>query len=155
SSLVTTLLIPPEALRDTGQAKYRALAYLAHGGMMANGQHATTLQPWFGPWFGTLYDISSVFILSLARTSVAIGLRDFVPTYLHRLGMEFEWAHRMGATLHIFMFINLYVTLVYSASVTAQRGAYATSVLVLMTSAAAATLLDRWKKRTGPWYFRL
>jgi len=91
----------------------------------------------------------------LAGTSVAIGLRDFVPTYLHRLGMEFEWAHKMGATLHLFMLINLYVTLVYRASVTAQRGAYATSVLVLMTSAAAATVLDRWKARTGSWHRRL
>jgi hypothetical protein len=155
SSMVTTILIPPEALRDTGQAKYRALAYLAHGSVMTNGQLATTIQPLFGPWFGTLYDLSSVMILSLAGTSVAIGLRDFVPTYLHRLGMEFEWAHKMGATLHIFMLINLYVTLVYRASVTAQRGAYATSVLVLMTSAAAATVLDRWRTRTGRWHGRL
>src|SRR6266478_6685590 len=155
SSLVTTTLIPGEALRDVREAKYRALAYLAHGGLMANGQYATTMHPLFGPWFGTLYDLSSVMILSLAGTSVAIGLRDFVPTYLHRLGMEFEWAHKMGATLHLFMLINLYVTLVYRASVTAQRGAYATSVLVLMTSAAAATVLDRWKARTGPWYRRL
>ena len=155
SALVTTTLIPPEAFHDENGAKNRALAYLAHGGLMANGHSAVQISPLFGPWFGTLYDVSSVMILSLAGTSVAMGLRDFVPTYLHRMGMEFEWAHKMGATLYIFALINLYVTLVYRASVTAQRGAYAASVLVLMTSAGAATVLDRWKTRSGSWPRRL
>ncbi len=155
SALVATTLIPPEAFANQDGAKNRALAYLAHGGAMANGLSATHINPLFGPWYGTLYDLSSVMILGLAGTSVAIGLRDFVPTYLHRLGMEFEWAHKMGATLHVFMLINIYVTLVYRASVTAQRGAYAASVLVLMTSAAAATVADRWKSRTGFWPRRL
>jgi hypothetical protein len=148
SALVTTTLIPPERFTDEFGAKNRALAYLAHGGV-------PEISPLFGPWFGTLYDLSSVLILSLAGTSVAIGLRDFVPAYLHRLGMEFEWAHKMGATLYLFMLVNLYVTLVYRASVTAQRAAYATSVLVLMTSAGVAVVIDRWKARTGPWRRRL
>jgi hypothetical protein len=161
SALVTTTLIPAEAFHDQNGAKNRALAYLAHGGVMTNGHHAVQISPLFGPWFGTLYDLSSVMILSLAGTSVAIGLRDFVPTYLHRMGMEFEWAHKMGATLFIFTLINLYVTLVYRASVTAQRSAYAASVLVLMTSAGTAAVLDRWKawKASGPrrlpWFYLL
>jgi hypothetical protein len=94
-------------------------------------------------------------ILGLAGTSVAIGLRDFVPGYLHRLGMELHLAHKMGATLLIFNLINIYVTVVFRASVTAQRGAYAASVLVLMTSAALAALLDRWQARHGPWIRRM
>jgi len=155
SALVTTTLIPPEAFHDENGAKNRALAYLAHGGVTTNGHSAMQISPLFGPWFGTLYDVSSVLILSLAGTSVAIGLRDFVPTYLHRMGMEFEWSHKMGATLFIFTLINLYVTLVYRASVTAQRGAYAASMLMLMTSAGTATVLDRWKTRRGPWPRRL
>jgi hypothetical protein len=155
SALVTTTLIPHEAFVNQDGAKNRALAYLAHGGALTDGHMADQINPLFGPWFGTFYDLSSVLILSLAGTSVAIGLRDFVPTYLHRLGMEFEWAHKMGATLQVFMLINLYVTLVYRASVTAQRGAYAASVLVLMTSAGAAVVLDRWKARTGHWTRRL
>ena len=155
SALVTTTLIPAEAFGDENGAKNRALAYLAHGGAMTNGHSAMQISPLFGPWFGTLYDVSSVMILGLAGTSVAIGLSDFVPTYLHRMGMEFEWAHKMGATLFLFTLINLYVTLLYRASVTAQRGAYAASVLVLMTSAGAATVLDRWKARSGPWPRRL
>jgi hypothetical protein len=155
SAMVTTTLIPPEAFRDENGAKNRALAYLAHGGLLTNGHGADQVNSLFGPWFGTLYDLSSVMILSLAGTSVAMGLRDFVPTYLHRMGMEFEWAHKMGATLFIFTLINLYVTLLYRASVAAQRSAYAASVLILMTSAGAATVLDRWKTRTGPWPRRL
>src|SRR5207245_5970474 len=131
----TTTLIPPEAFGDENGAKNRALAYLAHGGVMINGHSALQISPLFGPWFGTLYDLSSVMILGLAGTSVAIGLRDFVPTYLHRMGMELHFAHKVGATLLIFNLINIYVTVVFRASVTAQRGAYAASVLVLMTSA--------------------
>ena len=33
---------------------------------------------------------------ALAGTSITIGLRDLVPQYLHRLGMELEWAHNLG-----------------------------------------------------------
>ncbi len=137
SALVTTTLIPPEAFTNVEAAKNRALAYLAHGGSLAGGG-GDQISPVFGPLFGTLYDLSTVMILGLAGTSVAIGLRDFVPGYLHRLGMELHLAHKMGATLLIFNLINIYVTVVFRASVTAQRGAYAASVLVLMTSAGLA-----------------
>jgi hypothetical protein len=152
SALVTTTLIPPEAFSNIEAAKYRALAYLAHGSPLADGG---TINPFFGPLFGTLYDLSTVMILGLAGTSVAIGLRDFVPGYLHRMGMELHFAHKVGATLLIFNLINIYVTVVFRASVTAQRGAYAASVLVLMTSAALAALLDRWQARHGPWPRRM
>ena len=47
------------------------------------------------------------------------------------------------------------------ADVTKQGGAYATGVLVLMSSAGVATVLKRWPERRGwwllrvPWYFLL
>jgi hypothetical protein len=142
SAFVTTLLIPPEALTPTGQAGFRALAYLAHGGPLANGDGGLSVSPLFGPWFGTLYDFSAVAILSLAGASVAIGLRDYVPPYLHGLGFELNWAHTLGVLLHLFNGIKLLVTVVSHASVEAQRGAYATSVMALITAAALATHLD-------------
>jgi hypothetical protein len=160
SSLVTTLLIPAEAL-GAGPAHNRALAYLAHGGMLADGQLGSALGPWFGTWFGTIYDFSTVVILCLAGASIGIGLRDLVPEYLHRLGMALQWAHRVGIILHAFNLVNLAVTVVFRASVTEQRGAYATSVLTLISSAAWAAGVDRWRKRAGawprrfPWFFAM
>src|SRR5206468_2976621 len=87
SSLVTTLLIPPTAYGG-GPATHRAVAYLAHGEPLMTGAPATTLNPLFGLAFGTAYDLSAVAVLCLAGASVSIGLRDLVPPYLHRLGME-------------------------------------------------------------------
>ena len=72
------------------------LAYLAHGGPLTTGE--IPLNPLFGPVFGTLYDLSAVAILCLAGASVSLGLRDFVPPYLHRLGMELNWSHAIGCT---------------------------------------------------------
>jgi hypothetical protein len=149
SSLVTTLLIPTEALNPPGEASNRALAYLAHGGGIA------PLNPLFGETFGSVYDVSTILILCLAGASVTIGLRDLVPRYLHRLGMEFDWAHRVGAILHIFNVVNLVITVLFQASVTAQMGAYATSVLVLLSSAAGAAVVDYWRRRSGRWFRRL
>jgi hypothetical protein len=155
SALVTTTLIGKEAFATSGQASNRALAYLAHGGFLKDGSSATELNPLFGPLFGSLYDLSAVVILSLAGASVTIGLRDLVPQYLHRLGMELDWAHRVGAILHIFNVVNLMITVLFRASVTAQMGAYATSVLVLLSSASVAAVLDFWRRRSGRWYRRL
>ena len=52
TTLVTTLLIPPAAFEEGGQASGRALAYLAH--------------EYLGDGFGTVYDISSILILWFA-----------------------------------------------------------------------------------------
>ena len=155
SSLVTTLLIPPEAMAADGPAANRALAYLAHGSPLAVGDAAETICPMFGALFGTCYDLATILILCLAGASVALGLRDLVPDYLHRLGMEFHWAHNVGALLHLFNVINLVVTVLFRASVTAQRFAYATSVLTLICSAAIAASLDRWRQRSGLWLKRM
>jgi hypothetical protein len=155
SSLVTTLLIPPEALAVDGPAANRALAYLAHGGPLADGGTGEQISPVFGEAFGTLYDLVTILILCLAGASVALGLRDLVPDYLHRLGMEFHWAHNVGALLHLFNAINLVVTVLFRASVSAQRFAYATSVLTLICSASVAAGLDRYRQRSGSWLKRM
>src|SRR5438128_3919253 len=79
---------------------------------------------------------------------------DLVPQYLHRLGMELQWAHNVGAILHVFNCINLSITVLFRASVLAQRGAYAASVLVLMSSAAVAAAIDLRRRRSGTWLRR-
>jgi hypothetical protein len=155
STLVTTTLIPPHALTTTGQAANRAIAYLAHGGMLIDGGGSARINPAFGVVFGTVYDVTTIVVLCLAGASVTLGLRDFVPQYLHRLGMELDWAHHVGAILHLFNCINLAITVLFRASVSAQRGAYATSVLVLISSAALAAAQDQWRRRRGPWPVRM
>jgi hypothetical protein len=49
----------------------------------------------------------------------------------------------------------LFVTWVFDADVQKQGGAYATGVLVLMSSACIATVLDKYRQATGPWFVRL
>jgi hypothetical protein len=84
-----------------------------------------------------------------------------LPQFLLRFGMELTWTNRWGVLLMLFGAVNLAVTLYFRADVEDQRGAYATGVLVLMSSAAVATYLSRrhdWAKagsRRRPWYFAL
>lgn len=153
STLVTTLLMPPEALVTDGKAKYRALAYLAHGGSLADGTAAAAVNPVFGPLFGTLYDASTVAILSLAGLSFAMTLSAWIPPYLHRLGMEFDWSVRLGLLVWLFTGVKFAVTVYYGADVDAHRGAYLTSVLAVFAFAAAAAAVDVWQKRRG-WGWR-
>jgi hypothetical protein len=141
SVLVCTLLIPSEELLLDGRASNRALAYLAHGGRLATGDRS--LGPWFGSMFGTVYDVVTVLLLSLAGTSVMTALANLLPRFLFRFGMQFPRAQRWGVLLILFALVNLLVTLWFRASVTDQRGAYATAVLVLFSSASLATFLDR------------
>jgi hypothetical protein len=140
---VVTLLVPPHALVAEGQAANRALAYLAHGGPLTTGDPAVAINPLFGSTFGLVYDLSTVAILCLAGLSTGIGLREFVPAYLHRLGMELEWSKSIGGLVYLFLAVKLLVIIVFDASVDAQRGAYATSVMVLFLMAAATCVLDR------------
>lgn len=129
----------------------RALAYIAHG----EGGYGKQISPLFGPTFGTIYDISTIVILWFAGASAMVGLLNLVPQYLPRYGMAPEWARAVRPLVLLFTLINLLVTWVFKANVDAQGGAYATGVLMLMTSACVASVIDVWREREGPWYRRL
>lgn len=133
TSLVTTLLIPAPAFAEGGPANGRAMAYLAH--------------QYFGNGFGTVYDISTIAILAFAGASAMAGLLNLIPRYLPRLGMAPEWAQASRPLVLVFMGIAFIVTLAFHADVDAQGGAYATGVLVLITSAATAVTISLWKTR--------
>lgn len=127
SSIVTTLLIPEKLFLEGGEANGRALAYLAH--------HL------LGSGFGTIYDITTILILWFAGASALAGLLTLVPRYLPRYGMAPQWAQNQKPVVVFFTAVALLVTYLFKANVDAQAGAYATGVLVLMTSAAFAVLL--------------
>ncbi len=55
----------------------------------------------------------------------------------------------------VFTVINLVVTWIFDASVVKQGGAYATGVMVLMSSAGIAVVIDVWRKRFGAWWNRI
>jgi hypothetical protein len=134
SSIVTTLLIPIEAVQKGGEAYGRALSFLAHGML--------------GEVFGTIYDLSTVSILWFAGASAMAGLLGLVPRYLPRYGMAPEWAKATRPLVLMFAAITVIITLLFKADVEAQGGAYATGVLVLITSASvAATLNERAHRR--------
>jgi hypothetical protein len=119
-----------------------------------NGQNADVLNPLFGHTFGTIYDVSTILILCLAGTSIITSLQTLIPRFLLRFGMEQKWAQTWGILFGAFALINLAVTVWFQASVSAQRGAYATGVLVGITSAGAFSALDIWRKRQGHWLRR-
>jgi hypothetical protein len=149
SVVVTNLLIPEREFAlgaSEGKASNRALAYLAHGGRLSTGEES--LGPLFGEVFGTVYDITTILILTLAGTSVMTALGVLLPQFLLRFGMTtLGRAHRWGLLLILLGLVNLAVTLYFRASVTDQRGAYATAVLVLFTTASSVTALDRARQR--------
>lgn len=122
-----------------GRAVDRALAFLAHG------ESPIRLGGLFGPVFGTIYDISTILILWFAGASAMAGLLNMVPRYLPRYGMAPEWAAAYRPLVLTFSAINLLVTLIFKADVAAQGGAYATGVLVLMTSACVGSFVHVWR----------
>lgn len=146
---VTTLLIPHTELSPTGTATHRALAYLAHGSPLAVGNSAAAICPLFGEVFGDIFDLASVSILCLAGLSVTMGLRNLLPHYLYRLGMDVHWAGRSLLITHALNVTILLVTVVFRASPAQQQWAYATSVLVLLTGAAIAASRDLCARISG------
>jgi hypothetical protein len=146
TTFVTAVLIPAEAFATDGLAANRALAYLAHGGAVTSGGE---LSPAFGPWFGSVYDVATVVVLTLAGVTVLIATRELIPPYLCRLGMEWEWARRVGVMMYLFAAVKFAVTVVYRADVDAQRGAYLTGVLALFTVASFTGFADVLHRR-GP-----
>jgi hypothetical protein len=131
TSFVTALLIEPAKFRDGGEANGRALAYLAHR--------------YIGNGFGSVYDLSTILILAFAGASALAGLLNLIPRYLPRFGMAPEWARASRPLVLVFIAISFTVTLLFHANVDAQGGAYATGVLVLITSAAFAVTMTVWK----------
>ena len=150
TTLVTTILVPDRAFKTDGLAANRTLAYLAQGGPIAPGGELSTM---FGPVFGAAYDLMTVVVLTLAGVTVLIATRDLIPPYLCRLGMEWEWARRVGVMMYLFAEVKFAVTYVYRADVDAQRGAYLAGVLALFTVAGFTCTADVWqRRRTVRWW---
>lgn len=139
SSVVTTLMIPARMFQEGGEANGRALSYLAHA--------------YLGHEFGTVYDISTILILWFAGASAIAGLLSLVPKYLPRFGMAPSWSAAVRPLVVFFTTVAFGVTIMFKADVDAQAAAYATGVLVLITSAAIAATISAWSKLPKLRYF--
>lgn len=133
SSIVTTLLIPAPEFQPGGAANGRALSFLAHD-MLGDG-------------FGSVYDISTILILWFAGASALAGMLNLIPRYLPRFGMAPEWASAVRPLVLVLIVVALTITVLFEADVDAQGAAYATGVLVLMSSAGVAVTISARRKK--------
>ena len=101
TSIITTLLIPAPYFQAGGIANGRAMAYLAH--------------KYLGAGFGTIYDLSTILILSFAGASAMAGLLNIIPRYLPGFGMAPEWARASRPLVLVFVSVAFAVTLLFHA----------------------------------------